>query len=246
MFVTHLVRHAARFAALAAIVGTLTGCGAIVNGPTLSQVRIIATSPDAPALDIYRSSHVLAYNLGFGTVTSYVTVPAGTYTIAARPAGTRQLLVNSRSTFATPGQYTVLIGDTAANLRQLTLKDQSQPAPPGQTALRFIDQATRLTALDLYLVPPGQKLAAVTPVVSNLTFGANTGYLNLPSGTYTLVLVPTGTIPVSTTVATYNGAQITYSSGSAHTIILIDQPPSAAPGLQVITAADVDSPTDTN
>jgi len=54
--------------------------------------------------------------------------------------------------------------------------------------------------------------------------------------------VPTGTIPTSTTVATYTGAQTTYPGGSARTIILIDQQLVTTPGLQVITAADYDSP----
>ena len=54
--------------------------------------------------------------------------------------------------------------------------------------------------------------------------------------------MPTGTIPTSTTVATYTGAQTTYPGGSARTIILIDQQLVTTPGLQVITAADYDSP----
>ena len=114
------------------------------------------------------------------------------------------------------------------------------------SAWRFISQATRVSALDVYFVPSGQKLIAVTPLLTNLTFGTNTGYLNIPTGAYTLVMVPAGTVPTSTTVATYTGAQVTYSGGSARTIILIDQQLVTTPGLQVVTAVDFDSPTATS
>lgn len=246
MSLTHLVRKAGRFVAFASVAAALSGCQGIVNTPTMSQVRIINASPDAPGLDIYQNSTAIAYNLGFGTITSYVPIDPGIYTTTAMAAGTKQVLSSSKTTFVTASQYTVLIGNVAASLQQLTLKDQSQPAPSGQVALRFIDQATRIAAVDIYLIPSGSKLTDVTPLYTDLSFGINTGYLNIPVGTYSLVMVPTGTIPNSTTVATYTGPQVTYSSGSASTIILIDQQLLTSPGLQVITAPDYVSPTATS
>ena len=241
-----LVRKGASFAAAGAMALVLTGCQGIVSSQSGSQVRIIDASPDAPGLDIYLNSAAIAYNLGFGTITSYVPTDPGTYTTSATQAGTKQVLTSSKGTFTTGSQYTVLIGNAAASLQQLTLKDQGQAAPTGQISLRFIDQATRISAQDIYLVPAGQKLTAVTPVFTNITFGINTGYLNIPTGTYTLVMVPTGTIPASDTIATYTGAQITYSGGSASTVILIDQQIVTTPGLQVIIAPDYVSPTATS
>lgn len=239
-------RNSAGFMAVVALAGGLAGCQAVVSSTPVSQVRIIDASPDAPGLDIYEGTTPIAYNLGFGTVTSYVSINPGTYNITADSAGTRQTLSTGRGTFGDGSQYTVLIGNVAANLQELILKDQSQAAPTGQIALRFIDQATRISPVDVYLVPAGQKLTAVTPVVTNLSFGVNTGYLNIPTGTYTLVMVPTGTIPTSATIATYIGPQVAYSGGAARTIILIDQQLVTTPGLQVITADDYDSPTATS
>jgi hypothetical protein len=242
----HPVRPTARIAAAAAILATLTGCQAIVSSPSLSQVRVVDASPDTPGIDIYQGADGVAYNLGFGTITSYVPIPPGTYNISAASAGTRQVLSLAKPTFAAAGQYTVLIGNTAGSLQQLTLKDQSQPAPSGQIALRFINQATRAGAVDIYLVPAGHLLTAVSPILTNILFGDNTGYRNVPAGAYTLVMLPTGTVPSSTTVASYTGAQVTYSSTAARTIILIDQPLVTTPGLQVITAVDYDSPSATS
>jgi hypothetical protein len=237
-------RSIARIALLLAAIGTLTltGCQAIDNSAPVAQVRVIAASPDSPGLDIYQGSTALAYNLGFGTVTSYIQLAPGIYTISADTAGTKQTLTSSKSTYAASTQYTVLIGNAAASLQQITLTDQSQPAPTGQIALRFIDQATRIGAVDIYLVPGGQKLTSVTPLITGIAFGVNTGYLNIPTGTYSVVIVPPGTIPVSTTVATYSSPQATYGAGSAHTIILIDQQLVSTPGLQVVTTDDFEPP----
>ena len=234
------------FASTVVLLGTLSGCQGIVSSPTLSQLRIIDVSPDAPGLDIYAGTAALDYNLGFGSITSYVPVDPGTYTISADSAGTRQVLSTAKVTVAASGQYSVLLGNVAASLQETVLKDQSQAAPSGQIALRFISQATRVSPLDVYLVPAGQKLTAVTPITTNLSFGINTGYLNVPIGAYTIIMVLNGTIPTNTTVATYAGPQVTYTSGSATTIILIDQQLVTTPGLQVITASDYVSPTAVN
>jgi hypothetical protein len=228
--------HPARLLAAAATLATLTGCQAISSAPQ-SQLRIIAASADTPDFDLYRGPAAVAFNLDFGTVTSYIPLTPGIDTISAETAGTRQTLSSSKTILAASTQYTVLIGSSASSLQQLILVDQSQPAPPGQIALRFIDQATRVGAVDIYLVPAGQKVTAVPPLITGVLFGANTGYLNIPTGTYTIVMVPTGT-PVSATAATYTGPQVNYPASSARTIILIDQQPVPTPGLQVITAED--------
>jgi hypothetical protein len=238
---SYFVRQAARLASAAVLLSVLSGCQAVSNAPS-SQVRVIDVSPDAPGLDLYQGSNPLAYNLGFGAVTSYVPVAPGTYTIAANSAGTRQAVASSKAALAPSGQYTVLIGDVAGNLQQLILTDQSHPALPGQVSLRFIDQATRVSAVDIYLVPASQKLTAVSPIVTGIAFGANTGYLSIPTGAYTLVMLPTGTVPASVKAPTYTGTQITYPGGAVRTIVLIDQQ-LPTPGLQVITAEDYDSPT---
>lgn len=232
--------------ALATVAGLLSGCQGIVNSPTASQVRIIDASPDAPGLDIYQNNVAIAYNLGFGTITSYVPIDPGSYTTNATQAGTKQVLSSNKTSFVTGSQYTILIGNVAASLQQLTLKDQAQPAPSGQIALRFIDQATRVGALDAYLVPAGKKLTDVTPVATDLVFNVNTGYLNIPTGTYTLILLPSGAVPTPQTVGLYVGPQVTYTQGSATTIILIDQQLVTTPGLQVLSAPDFVSPTATN
>jgi hypothetical protein len=234
-------RKVASLAVLTAGLGILAGCQGLVSNPSSSQVRIIDVSPDAPNLDIYQSHEALAYSLGFGTITSYVPVTPGTYTIAANSTGTAQVLSAAKGTFLPSTQYTVLIGDTASP-QQLTLKDQSQRAPSGQIDLRFIGQATRAGAVDIYLVPPGQTLTDARAIATNVNLGANTGYLSARAGTYSMIMLPAGTIPTGTTPPAYAGTQVTYADGSARTIILIDQRQVSGYHLQVIAADDYEPP----
>jgi len=234
----HLATRTARLTALAILAAGLAGCQSMAGTPQLSQVRVIDASPDAPALDIYQNSQAGLYNIGFGTVSSYIPVAPGAYTHAAFTAGTQQQLAAIRGTFATNGQYTILAGNIAANLQMTVLKDQSAPAPTGQTALRFLGQATRGGAVDIYLLPPGFSLSGASPVATGVGFGSNTGYINAPSGTYSILAFPTGAVPSATT-PTFTGSQVSYPATSVHTVLLIDQKPS---GLQTITADDYDSP----
>lgn len=244
----HLASPSPRLAAALAVVATLTltGCQAVVSSAPEAQVRVIHATPDTPGLDIYQGPNALAFNLDFGTVTSYIPLTPGTYTINADTAGSKQVLSSAKATFAPSTQYTVLLGNSTANLQQLTLTDQSQSAPTGQIALRFVNQATRASAVDIYLVPAGQRLATVAPLVTGIAFGANTGYINVPTGTYSLTMLPAAAISAGTAPVSYTGPQITYSAGSARTIILIDQPLATTPGLKVITAEDFDPPGSAN
>ncbi len=244
--IPHFDHPVLRLAAAVAVLGALTGCQAIVSSAPEAHVRIINATPDAPRLDLYEGSNALAFNLDRGTVTSYIQLPAGSYNITADTAGTRQVLSASKSLFNTSSQYTVLIGNTIMNPQQLTLLDQNQAAPAGQIALRFIHQATRSGALDLYLVPPGQRIGVVSPTLTGIAFGANSGYINVPAGTYSLATLPAGTVPAVTTIPSYTGPQLAYANGSVRTIVLIDAPSSASQGLRVITAEDFDPPGGTN
>ncbi len=147
----------------------------------------------------------------------------------------------------------MLIGNVAANLQQTMLTDQSQPAPAGQISLRLLDQATHYGGgVDVYLVPSGATLATAAPIATNVLFGSNSGYLNVPAGTYSIMILPTGTVPVAasgTTPATtpiYSGAATAYGVGAARTILLLDNQVLTNPGFQVVIAHDYDSPTATS
>jgi hypothetical protein len=225
---------------------SLAGCQSVdVNAGNVAQVRFIQASPDAPGIDFYANNAAEAYNVGFGYGTSYVPVAPGNYTITADKADTRTVLASAGQGMAIGQQYTVLVGNTVSSLQETILTDQSTPAPSGEISVRLIDEATRAGAVDVYLVPSSGKLTT-TALLTNftgLTFGTNTGYVNIPAGTYAIAVVPTGTVPVSTTVTLLSGPQVGYAVGAVRTVVLIDQQVTTTPGVAAFVADDYDSPT---
>jgi hypothetical protein len=234
------MRLALAFAALASL--SLVGCQSVTGSTTISQIRIIDASPDAPGLDFYEGTVPVSFNLGFGNVTSYIQIAPGSYSFSADSTGTKLALASASATLAASNQYTLLVSNVAASIQTTILKDQSSPAPGGQIALRFLDESVAIGAVDIYLVPNGTAITAVAPILTNQTFTANSGYVNVPVGSYKIVIFPTGTTPIATTVAIYTGATVTYSSSSAATVILLDNKILNAPALQVVTAQDYASP----
>jgi len=230
-------------AALASVCALLAGCQGMSRVQPVAQVRIIDTSPDAPAIDIRQTDSAGLYNVAFGTVSSYIPLPPGAYTQTAYTAGTRQQLAAVQASFLDGGQYTLLTGNTAAALQMTVLRDQSTPAPAGKVALRVLTQTTRRGAYDLYLLPAGSPLTAAVPLASRAGFGANTGYRNLPSGAYSILAFQAGSRPALASPI-FTGAQAVYPSGAVRTLILIDHAQSgatsSAPALQLITANDFD------
>ncbi len=59
-----------------------------------ARVRVIHTVPDAPAVDVaVTGGDVLVPNLAFPTASAYLTVPAGTYDLEVRVAGTEDVVL---------------------------------------------------------------------------------------------------------------------------------------------------------
>jgi hypothetical protein len=220
----------------------LSGCGVVSSAnANVCQLRVIDATPDAGGIDIYAGNNVLTYNLGYGTITSYIPMNPGTYTLAADASGTKSALSSVRASLLNGKQYTLLFSSVAASLQAQVLTDQSQAAPTGQIALRFLDEAIYPGALDIYLVPSGSTLDKVNPLLTSVNFGNTPTYLNVPAGTYTLYIVSAGTVVATTTVPMYTGASTTYPTGSARTFVLLDQQILTSPSVQVVMANDYDS-----
>ncbi|HXE08108.1 MAG TPA: DUF4397 domain-containing protein [Acidobacteriaceae bacterium] len=258
-FLLHSARTWSRLSASAAVAASalvLAGCQSVANAGSAAQLRVIDASPDAPALDIVPTSSSAPappalYNVGFGTVSSYMRLTPGTWAHAAYLTGSSQQLANLHGALAPGAQYTLLVNDISADLHLSLLRDQSTPAPSGLVSLRFLGESTRTGPIDLYLVPAGAALTdGFAPAAARLAFGSNTGYRNLPAGDYSLVALPAGLAPGSA-APLFTSSQMAYPAGSARTVVLVDGPAfrqsaelmySAPSALHILTATDYDPP----
>ncbi len=216
-----------------------TGCQSLSSRSSYANVRVIDVSPEDRTLDIYQGSNAVAYNLSSGTVTSYVPVVPGSANFTVSTAGSRQVLSSLDGTFTPGAHYTVLVRNTAATMQQTLLADHEQPAPTAAPVLRFINEAQRTGAVDIYLVPTGQKLASVSPAVTNLQPGVRAGYIVVPVCTCTAIVLPAGAVASAASIATLTSAHINFVSGSTRSLILLD-PHTGDSDLQVITTLDAD------
>lgn len=215
----------------------LTGCQGVglVGSRDAAQVRLIQASPDVPALDLYLNDSAVAYNLTFGTRTSYVPVGAGTYQVRANVTGTRQELAAVSSSVVAGHQYTAIVGDTVASLHLLLLPDQTRPAPAGEATVRVVNAATRSGPLDVYLIPSGSGAVAAptTALAFGMAFGTVEGYRDVPAGSYAMSAFAAGTAPGTGYAPLFAGPLLSLRSGAVRTVVLLDRP-GAAPGVQAM------------
>lgn len=202
----------------------LAGCQSLdMNPANMAQIRVIAASPDAGSMDFYAGQSALAYSVDFGTASSYVPLAAGNVRVSANTVNSNQMLVASNAGLAAGRQYTAVVANVAASLEETVYADQTTAAPPNEVAVRVIDAATRAGGVDLYMVPPSGRLTATAVMRTNVVFGASTGYMLLPAGTYSLVVVPAGTAPTNEAATMMIAPQTNYAAGAARTVVLVDR-----------------------
>ena len=222
----------------------LAGCQSLdMNPANMAEMRVIAASPDAGSMDFYAGQTALAYSVDFGTASSYVPLAAGNMRLSATTANSNQMLVASNAALSAGRQYTAVVTNVAASLQETIYADQTTPAPAGEVAVRVIDAATRAGGVDLYMVPAGGRLTATSAMRTGLGFGASTGYMLMPEGTYSLVVVPAGTSPTNQAPTLMIAPQTSYAAGAARTVVLVDRvsaQPQQAQGVDEIVASDYD------
>jgi Domain of unknown function (DUF4397) len=223
---------------LAALVAGLCALGlptaAAAPAPGTGLLRMMHLSPDTPSVDATVESvsdpdvSVLLTGVGYGDVSPYQSVPAGTYTVSARAAGADPGTPPVLATTVTvpPGSATTIAGvGRFADLGFAVLTDDLTLPPAGRARARVVNAATTGSPLDLSL-GDGSALAA------GLEFGSSTGYVDVPGGAGTLTVAGTAAgLPVD--------LPVDLAAGSVYTVLVLDRDDG---GLAVTTALDAASP----
>jgi len=209
---------AARLGLLALALAVLSGCQSLsMNSP---QLRVIDASYDSGVLDSYQNNNGLAYNLSFGTVTSYTPMTPGSYTLTADRAGSAR-----PSSPATPRSA------PASNIPPSSVTTwppcnrpscwTSPARSAGEIAVRFVQQATR-SAQSISTSCPATAARNTQSIASNLSFGANSGYLTVPPAPTPSPSSPPE-LPSCPPRSSPQWCPGGLPSGSVRTVVLIDQ-----------------------
>lgn len=152
-----------------------------------SRVRVMHASPDAPAVDVYVNGAQVLSNVPFFAVSSYLSVPAGSYRFQVTPAGASldSAVIDATATLDGNMDYTIAALNRVANIEPGVLEDDNTPPPAGTARVRVFHASPDAPAVDV-------KLAGTdTAVLEGAAFG-DYAYLEVPAGTYRFDITPAG------------------------------------------------------
>jgi hypothetical protein len=194
-------------------------------GPgTEAAVRVVHASPDAPSVDVLVDDAEVLTSVPYLGASDYLEVPAGSRNVKVNAAGTSTTVIDADLPVTAGADYTVIAGGLVSDIAPIVLEDDRSAPASGNIKVRAVHGAPSAPAVDIYVTAPGADLAAATPTLTNVPFGAASDYIEVPAGQYQVRVTPAGT----KTVAIDSGT-LTLAAGQVRTAIAVDSPGGGAP-----------------
>ncbi|HNL39335.1 MAG TPA: DUF4397 domain-containing protein, partial [Saprospiraceae bacterium] len=172
----------------------------VYTPPVFARVQLIHNSPSAPLVDLYINGDLAVNDFAFRSATPFEDVPANTpVTVSVAPATSSSVndaIASFNFNFDAGKAYIVtasgLIGNPVTPF-SLIVNDNAREAAldPGQVDVAVLHGSTNAPAVDVDAV------FVANNVVSNLSYGEYTGYLNLPPDVYDLAIRAAGSPDVA-------------------------------------------------
>jgi hypothetical protein len=187
------------------------------GGGSEAYLRLAHLSPDTPNVDVYVASvadptrSFVVPGVGYGAVSPYQSLPAGSYVISMRGAGAPadSPAVISASVDARPGAaYTIAGVGMSKELGLSVLDDRLETPPSGKASVRVINAAVSRPQVD---IGPANRPNWATGV----KFGTDTPYADVPLGTWNLQVSAPGQPAVS--------LPCELDANSVYTVLLVDK-----------------------
>lgn len=160
---------------------------ASVAPPVASQtsLRVIHSSYDAPAVDVWVDGQKAISNLAYGQSSGYATINAGSRNIKVVPAGaTTPVVIEATLPVAQDKKYTVLAMDKLASITPVVAEDG---VPGSKARIRFIHASPDAPAVDIKL---NNGKGAV--LFGNAAFKSVSTTIDVDAGTYNLAVTAAG------------------------------------------------------
>lgn len=149
-----------------------------------ANVRVLHASPDAPAVDVAVNDGFTPpaiEDLGFGMLTPYTALPAGTQNFKVVPANTLTPVVIDADVPLVDGMsYTVAAIDflgAGTTLTPYLIEDTGTTPAAGNAALRIHHLSPDAGVVDVDAVGVGT-------LAGGVGYASSTGYIEVPAGTY--------------------------------------------------------------
>jgi hypothetical protein len=219
-------------ATLAALVLATAACSDDNNSPSSNaQVRVVHGSPDAPAVEVLVDNASVLDSVAYLDASGYLTVPSGTRNVKVNVYGTTTTVINANVAVAKDAAYTVIATNVVASIEPLVLTDDLTPPAAGNIKLRLVHGAPSVDLVDIYITAPGADISGLSPNLSDVDFKQNSGYLEVPAGSYQVRITPAG----SKTVVIDTGA-LALAAGQIRTGIAVEAAGGGAPFTALLLA----------
>lgn len=197
-----------------------TGASPLLDTNTPTAVRVVHSSPDAPAVDVVANDNFaapLVSNLAFHQSAGYVDLTAATYNIKVVPTGTTTpAVINADLELQAGISYSVIAADVLANIQPLVLTADNRGIAT-EAKLRIVHASPAAGLVDIYLVAPGTDIENVEPTLTDIPFLADTGFLSVTPDDYQVIVTA-----ADSKTAAIGPADISLTSAGVYTIIAKD------------------------
>jgi hypothetical protein len=218
-------RRLGRLPAALASIGLAVAAGAVgavvaaspAAAATVGYVRLAHLSPDTPPVDVYLGAVSGGAPkkfpaVGYGTVSTYLPLEVGTYSVAMRNVNAAEStppVLSTSVTVTAGGAYTVAGTGRFAELGLKVINDDLGLPAAGKAKVRVINASVRAPQLDVSVATTGATIA------TGAAFASTTDYREVTAGRWPLKLQPTGTTN-ATEVAANCGA------GGVYSVLVLD------------------------
>jgi hypothetical protein len=176
---------------------------------TYSNIRVIHTSYDAPAVDVWVDGTVAISNLDYGKSSGYAQVLSGTHNIQVTPTGQNTPVVIDADVDLTQDMdYSVFAVDQLSMIEPLVAEDMRTPST-NMAKVRFLHSSPDAPAVDIKL-----NNGSGPAVFSNVAFKDITSYAEVAEDEYVFAVTATGSM---TEVVVF--APIQVMAGNVYTVV---------------------------
>ena len=195
---------------------------------TPAEVRVIHASPDTPSVDvIVNNTLTLVSDVPFPVVRPVLPLDAGTNNFKVQDSSNPgAILIDEDLTMDAGSVYDFFAVNRLAAIEALVLADDYRRIAT-EAKLRFIHVSPSTTNVDIFLTDTND-ISGATPLLADIPFKQNSGFLGIEPGGYFVAATVTGT-----TTLIYGPVPVTLEAGNLYTIAVRDTSGGGLPTLVI-------------
>lgn len=148
---------------------------------SLTSIRVVHASPDAPNVDVYVDGALAIPNLPFGQATDLLPIPAGTRNIQVTPAGAATpVVINVDVDFEACKAFEVSATGFLASIQAQVYEIDRSSTGHDTTRVRAIHNSPDAPPVKVFVA------GSATPLFDTFSFPNATAFAEVPAGTYDL------------------------------------------------------------